>query len=67
MNVHRLCLFAVIDYISDPQDISWQRLKYSVGTCLRFIVNSAERVDLRLNYGYGMQEDYFYFELSEVF
>lgn len=55
------------DIFSDSQDLSWQRLKYSVGTGLRFIVNSSERVNLRLDYGYGTQGGYFYFGVSEAF
>ena len=55
------------DVFSQPQDLSFQTLKYTAGLGLRFLVNSAERVNLRLDYGYGSQGGYFYFSVTEAF
>lgn len=55
------------DVFSRPQDLSWRSMKYSVGLGLRFLVNSAERVNLRLDYGYGSEGGYFYFAVAEAF
>lgn len=55
------------DVFSKPQDLSLRNMKYSVGLGLRFLVNAAERVNLRLDYGYGSEGGYFYFAVAEAF
>jgi outer membrane translocation and assembly module TamA len=55
------------DVFSRPQDLSWRTTKYTVGAGLRFMVNSAERLNIRLDYGYGSQGGYFWFSVAEAF
>jgi hypothetical protein len=55
------------DVFERPQDLSWRNTKYSVGIGLRFLVNSSERVNIRLDYGYGREGGYFYFAVAEAF
>lgn len=55
------------DIFSNPTNVSWNTLKYTVGAGLRFVVNSAERVNLRFDYGYGAEGGYFYFSVTEAF
>ena len=55
------------DVFSSPQDLSWKNMKYSVGMGLRLLVNAAERVNIRLDYGYGREGGYFYFGIAEAF
>lgn len=55
------------DVFSRPQDLTWRTTKYTVGAGLRFLVNSAERINIRVDYGYGSQGGYFYFSVSEAF
>lgn len=55
------------DVFSDHKDLSTEALKYSVGAGLRFIVNPAERLNIRLDYGYGKEGGYFYFVVAESF
>jgi outer membrane protein assembly factor BamA len=55
------------DVFSRPQDLAWRTMKYSVGVGLRLLVNSAERVNIRLDYGYGVGGGYFYFAVGESF
>jgi outer membrane protein assembly factor BamA len=55
------------DVFSDLNDLSIRNAKYSVGTGLRFIVNPAERLNIRLDYGHGREGGYFYFIVSESF
>lgn len=47
--------------------LSLNNLKYSIGTGLRFVVDPAERLNIRLDYGYGREGGYFYFVVGEAF
>ncbi len=55
------------DVFSAPKDLGLNELKYSVGTGLRFVVNPAERLNIRLDYGYGTEGGHFYFVVAESF
>jgi outer membrane protein assembly factor BamA len=55
------------DVFKEHRDLSMQDLKYSVGAGLRFVVNPAERLNIRLDYGYGKEGGYFYFVVAEAF
>jgi hypothetical protein len=55
------------DVFSSTADLSMARLKYSVGAGLRFIVNPAERLNIRFDYGHGREGGYFYFVVAEAF
>lgn len=48
-------------------DINANNLKYSIGAGLRFVVNPAERLNIRLDYGYGREGGHFYFVVAEAF
>jgi hypothetical protein len=55
------------DVFGPSSNLSANSLKYSVGTGLRFIVDPAERLNIRLDYGYGREGGYFYFVVGESF
>ena len=55
------------DVFSKPSDLCFDCIKYSVGAGLRFVINPAERLNLRLDYGYGREGGYFYFMVAESF
>jgi hypothetical protein len=55
------------DVFNKYTDLGIDRIKYSVGAGLRFIVNPAERLNIRLDYGYGREGGYFYFVVAESF
>ena len=55
------------DVFGPSSDLSIQNLKYSVGTGLRFVVDPAERLNVRLDYGYGTEGGCFYFVVGESF
>jgi hypothetical protein len=55
------------DVFSDSKDLAFKYLKYSYGGGLRFIVNPAERLNIRLDYGRGQNGGYFYFVVAESF
>jgi outer membrane protein assembly factor BamA len=55
------------DVFDKPSDVSMRTLKYSVGAGLRFVVNPAERLNIRLDYGHGREGGYFYFVVAESF
>lgn len=55
------------DVFGPSSTISLENLKYSIGTGLRFIVDPAERLNIRLDYGYGREGGYFYFMVGESF
>lgn len=48
-------------------DIKYKYLKYSYGAGLRFVVNPAERLNIRLDYGHGQEGGHFYFVVAEAF
>jgi hypothetical protein len=49
------------------QDFKIKRLKYTLGMGLRFLMNTAERLNVRVDYGYGSDGGYFYIGFSEAF
>lgn len=55
------------DVFNNVNDLSLGTAKYSVGSGLRFIINPAERLNIRLDYGHGREGGYFYFMVSESF
>lgn len=55
------------DVFSNTNELSLKHLKYSVGTGLRFAVNPAERLNIRIDYGHGREGGYFYFVVAESF
>lgn len=55
------------DVFNKHSDLAMSKLKYSVGAGLRFVVNPAERLNIRLDYGYGREGGYFYFMVAESF
>lgn len=55
------------DVFGPNSNLQFKHLKYSVGGGLRFIVNPAERLNIRLDYGYGKEGGYFYFMVAESF
>jgi len=55
------------DVFHYPKDITFSRLKYSVGGGLRLLVNPAERLNIRLDYAHGREGGYFYFMVGEAF
>lgn len=55
------------DVFNELNDLSLSAAKYSVGTGLRFIINPAERLNIRFDYGRGREGGYFYFIVSEAF
>ncbi|MGF1637185.1 MAG: BamA/TamA family outer membrane protein [Cyclobacteriaceae bacterium] len=55
------------DVYSSASDLQLERLKYSVGAGLRFVVNPAERLNVRLDYGFGREGGYYYFVVTEAF
>ncbi|MBS1946376.1 MAG: BamA/TamA family outer membrane protein [Bacteroidetes bacterium] len=61
--------FGGIGNVSDRlSDMNFQYLKYSFGTGLRFALNTAEKLNLRLDYGIGAgKSNGFYLQLGEAF
>jgi hypothetical protein len=55
------------DVFGQSSTLQFNQLKYSIGGGLRFVVNPAERLNIRLDYGYGREGGYFYFMVSEAF
>jgi hypothetical protein len=55
------------DVFNKYTDLGMNEVKYSVGAGLRFVVNPAERLNIRLDYGYGREGGYFYFVVAEAF
>lgn len=55
------------DVFRDTKDLGLSELKYSYGAGLRFLVNPAERLNIRLDYGHGKDGGYFYFIVAESF
>jgi len=48
-------------------DFNFQGLKYSLGGGLRFALNRKERINLRVDYGFGLQSSGLYFTVTEAF
>lgn len=55
------------DVFKNTKDLGLQELKYSYGVGLRFLVNPAERLNIRVDYGHGKDGGYFYFVVAESF
>lgn len=55
------------DVFSRPQDLSWRNMKYAAGIGFRFLVNTAERINGRIDFSYGAEGFNFYFGVSEAF
>jgi outer membrane protein assembly factor BamA len=55
------------DVFGPSSTLSSNNVKYSIGTGLRFAVDPAERLNIRLDYGYGREGGYFYFVVGESF
>jgi hypothetical protein len=63
-----LATFAGVgDIFSRTSDIRMKSLKFTIGTGLRFLLNTAERLNVRLDYGHGSQGGYFYLAFTEAF
>jgi len=55
------------DVFNSVSDITTSTLKYSIGSGLRFVVNPAERLNIRFDYALGREGGYFYFSVAESF
>lgn len=55
------------DIFKNFSDMRFSRLKYSVGGGLRFVVKPAERLNIRLDYGQGVDGGHYYFVVTEAF
>jgi len=55
------------DVFSHPGQIDLSQLKYSVGAGLRFVITTAERINIRFDYAYGREGGTFYFNIAEAF
>lgn len=55
------------DVFNKMKDLSFPALKYSVGGGLRFVINPAERLNIRFDYGHGTEGGHFYFVVAEAF
>lgn len=55
------------DVFNRPSDIRFNRLKYSIGGGLRFVIKPAERLNLRFDYGLGKDGGEFYLMVTESF
>jgi hypothetical protein len=55
------------DVFKQPVDLNLSRLKYSIGTGLRFVVNPAERLNIRFDYAWGKEGGHYYFSVAEAF
>ncbi len=50
-----------------PADLRADRLKYSIGGGVRYALNTSERLNIRLDYGWGRGTSSFYFSVTEAF
>ncbi len=55
------------DVFNQTSDMGLSTLKYSLGLGLRFVVNPAERLNIRLDYARGKESGYFYLSVAEAF
>ena len=55
------------DVFNNYQDLKLSYVKYTLGMGLRFLMNSAERLNVRVDYGYGSEGGYFYVSFTEAF
>ncbi|KOY88029.1 hypothetical protein AD998_03270 [bacterium 336/3] len=55
------------DIFNKASDLRFRTLKYSVGTGLRFVINPAERLNIRFDYAYGREGGQYYISVAEAF
>lgn len=55
------------DVYDSPKDVSMRTIKYSYGGGLRLNLNRTERINLRLDYGWGRNSSAFYLAIIESF
>lgn len=55
------------DVFRQTDDLALNRIKYSMGTGLRYALNRSERLNVRLDYGWGRGTSSFYFSVTEAF
>jgi len=55
------------DVFYRPQDLAWRSMKYAAGIGFRFLVNTSERINGRIDFSYGAEGFNFYFGVSEAF
>lgn len=55
------------DVFNKASDLTITDLKWSIGSGLRLIVNPQERLNVRLDYGYGKEGGYYYLVVAESF
>jgi len=55
------------DVFGKTSELAMADLKWSVGSGLRVVVNPQERLNVRLDYGYGKEGGYFYLVVAESF
>jgi len=55
------------DIFNKASDLRFKTLKYSVGTGLRFVINPAERLNIRFDYAYGREGGQYYISVAEAF
>ncbi|MFN3951192.1 MAG: BamA/TamA family outer membrane protein [Thermaurantimonas sp.] len=55
------------DVYNSLNDLSLTRAKYSIGTGLRFVINPAERLNLRFDVGIGREGPQYYLMVTEAF
>jgi outer membrane translocation and assembly module TamA len=55
------------DVFSDINQLSLNTLKYSIGGGLRYAINKKERLNIRLDYAIGRNENAFYLMVTEAF
>lgn len=55
------------DVFNSPSDVSMKTIKYSYGSGLRYSINKKEKLNVRLDYGFGRQSHSFYIMVTEAF
>jgi outer membrane protein assembly factor BamA len=55
------------DVFNKTTDLNLNSLKYCIGGGLRFLMNSAERLNIRIDYGYGPDGGQYYVSFAEAF
>lgn len=55
------------DVFSNTSQLQLNYLKYSLGGGLRYAINQNERLNVRLDYGFGRNQGAFYFMVTEAF
>jgi outer membrane protein assembly factor BamA len=53
--------------VPELKDINFEDLKYSLGGGVRIALNKSEKLNLRLDYGFGKDSQGFYLQLGEAF